>query len=195
MTASRTPDADVHPMFLDRWSPRAFASTPLTEAQIASLFEAARWAPSCLNEQPWTFVYATDPGSPDHDRLLGLLVEANRVWSRHAPLLIIAFARRTFARNGKPNRHHGFDAGAAWMSLALQARALGLYSHAMAGFDHERAGAELGLPTDEFEAMAAIAVGAPGDPAALPEPLRAREAPSPRNPASSFVFRGRRPLP
>lgn len=191
----RTPDADVQPIFLERWSPRAFSSAPLTDAQLASLFEALRWAPSSSNEQPWTLVYATDPGSPDHERLLGLLVESNRVWARRAPLLIILFARRTFTRNGKPNRHHGFDAGAAWMSLALQARALGLFAHAMGGFDHERACPELGLPIDEFEAMAAIAVGPPGDPDDLPEPLRARETPSPRKPAATFTHRGRRAAP
>ena len=127
-TSSRTPDADVHPMFLDRWSPRAIGPGPLTDAQLATLFEAMRWAPSCFNEQPWLVVYATDPGSPDHQRLTGVLVEANQIWAGRAALLMILFARRRFSHNANPNRHAGFDCGAAWMSLALEARALGLYA-------------------------------------------------------------------
>lgn len=192
MTAtSRTPDADILPMFLDRWSPRAFRPEPLTEAQRASLFEAMRWAPSCYNEQPWLVVYGERPGSDDHNRVLACLVEFNQSWARAAPLLMILFARRRFARNDKPNRHAGFDCGSAWMSLALQARALGLYAHAMAGFDEARCYTDLGVPEPDYEAMAAIAVGVHGDPADLPEPLRAREHPSGRVPAASFVHRGR----
>lgn len=192
MTASpRKPDADVHPMFLDRWSPRAMRPDPLTDAQIASLFEAMRWAPSCFNEQPWMVVYATGPGTEEHDRVLGLLADANKSWAQRAPLLMITFARRFFAHNGKPNRHAGHDCGAAWMSLALQARALGLYAHAMAGFDSARAYVELGVPEAEFEAMAAITVGLHGDPALLNEKQRAQEAPNSRKPAASFTHRGR----
>lgn len=192
MTATaRTADADLLPLLLDRWSPRAFRPEPLTDAQLASLFEAMRWAPSCFNDQPWLVVYGTRPGSDEHTRVLGCLVEANRIWARSADLLLVLFARRHFAHNGKPNRHAGFDCGAAWMSLALEARALGLHAHAMAGFDPARAHADLGVPESNFEAMAAVAVGVHGDPADLPEPLRAREAPSGRVPAASFVHRGR----
>ena len=110
MTTPRTPDAPIHPLLLDRWSPRAFSGAPLSEAQLASLFEAIRWAPSCLNEQPWLVVYGTG-GDADHAKILDLLVDANRVWAQRAPLLLILFARRVFARNDRPNRHHGFDAG------------------------------------------------------------------------------------
>jgi nitroreductase len=192
MTAnSRKPDADVHPMFLDRWSPRALRSDPLTDEQIASLFEAMRWAPSCFNEQPWVVVHATGPGGEDHDRLVGLLADANKSWAGRAPLLMITFARRHFAHNGKPNRHAGHDVGAAWMALALQARALGLYAHAMAGFDQARAYTELGVPEAEYEAMAAIAVGHLGDPATLNDKQRAMEAPNTRKPAAGFTHRGR----
>jgi nitroreductase len=188
---ARTPDAEILPALLDRWSPRAFRHEPLTAAQIASLFEAMRWAPSCFNEQPWLVVHGTRPGSDDHNRVLGCLVEYNQGWAKHADLVMILFARRRFARNGKPNRHAGFDCGSAWMSLALQARALGLYAHAMAGFDPARAHADLGVPESDFEAMAAIAVGVHGDPADLPEAMRAGENPSGRVPAASFVHHGR----
>lgn len=192
MTApARTPDADVHPKFLDRWSPRAFRPEPLSDEQLASLFEAMRWAPSSYNEQPWLVVYGHGPGSEDHKRVLGCLVEFNRSWAHNAPLLLILCARRRFAHSGKANRHAGFDCGSAWMSLALQARVLGLYAHAMAGFDEARCYTELGVPEPDYEAMAAIAVGAMGDPADLPESLRAREAPSSRVPAASFLHRGR----
>lgn len=188
-TSPRTPDADVHPMFLDRWSPRALGPGPLTDAQLAALFEAMRWAPSCFNEQPWLVVHATDPGSPGHARILGLLAESNQVWAGRAALLMILFARRRFTQNDRPNRFAGLDCGAAWMSLALEARALGLHAHAMGGFDAARAYTELDVPEADFEALAAIAVGPPGDPALLPEKVRAREAPSGRKPAAEFLRR------
>ncbi|MCY1010568.1 nitroreductase family protein [Nannocystis pusilla] len=192
MTATpRTPDADVHPMFLDRWSPRAFRPEPLTDAQLASLFEAMRWAPSSYNEQPWMVVYGHGPGTEDHKRVLGCLVSFNQSWAHNAPLVMILFGRRRFAASGKANRHAGFDCGSAWMSLALQARVLGLYAHAMAGFDEAKTYTDLGVPEPDFEAMAAIAVGAPGDPESLPDSLRAREGASARVPAASFLHRGR----
>lgn len=183
------PTADVDAIFTDRWSPRAFRSEPLSAHEVASLFEAARWAPSCFNEQPWLFVYATE--GADLDRIRGLLVEKNRMWADKAPLLAILFAKKTFTRNGSPNRHGPFDAGAAWMSLALQARRLGLFSHAMAGFDAQRAPEALGVPGDDWEAMAAIAVGRRDDPATLPEGFAAVEGPSPRRPQSAIAMPGR----
>lgn len=191
MSNSRQPDAAVDPMFLDRWSPRAFRSDPLTDDQIAALFEAMRWSPSCFNEQPWLVVYGHGVGDDDHARVLSTLVPANQAWAGLAPLLLIAFARRRFSHNDKPNRHGAFDTGAAWMSLALQARELGLHSHAMAGFDAARAHEELGVPEADYEAMAAIAVGYIGDPAALPDTLRAREAPSDRRKVAAFAHAGR----
>lgn len=194
MTQPRKPEAEVDPQFPDRWSPRAFRPDPLTPAQIASLFEAVRWAPSCFNEQPWRIVYAT-PDDADHARLLGLLVPANQSWAGRAPLLMIFFASRNFAHNGKPNRTAAFDAGSGWMSLALEARHLGLYAHGMAGFDVQRSYAELGVDPEQFEAIAAVAVGYLGDPADLPENYRAREVPSDRRPQASFAFRGRFPTP
>lgn len=189
-TASRIPDAAVDPQFLDRWSPRALRPDPLTPAQISSLLEAVRWSPSCFNEQPWRIVYGAR-GEPGHDTIAGLLVDANRVWAGAAPLLLVFFARRNFKKTGKPNRTAAFDTGSAWMALALEARHLGLYAHGMAGYDVARSYEALGVPESDYESIAAVAVGAHGDPADLPEKLREREAPSDRDPVSSFAFSGR----
>ena len=176
----RVPASDVDAMFLDRWSPRALSPEPIPEHQRAALFEAARWAPSCYNEQPWLFLYATS--TEDRQRFASALLEQNRAWAGRAPLLIFLATRRHFASNGKPNRHAGFDAGATWMALALQARKLGLHAHAMAGFDQDKAHEVLGLPKNQYEIMAAIAVGRRADPAMLPEDLRQFEQPNDRKP-------------
>lgn len=186
----RTPDVEIDPMFVDRWSPRAFDPSPLSDVELRSLFEAARWAPSSSNEQPWIFLYAQS--EPDRARFASALVEANRVWAERAPLLLFIAARTHFA--AKPeviNRTALFDTGAAWMSLALQARKLGLYTHAMAGFDADRAHEVLGLDRQRYALIAAVAVGRRGDESLLPEKLAARENPSTRKGQSEFVFEGR----
>jgi len=187
----RVPDAPVDAAFLDRWSPRAFSSEPLPEMTILSLFEAARWAPSSGNEQPWTYVYASTPD--ELMRFLPILEETNQIWVRHAPMIAFAIARLNSAKSGKRNRHAQFDTGSSWISLALQARKLGLYAHAMAGFDIEKAHAVLNVPKDRYEIMAAIAVGKYGDPANLDEFNRKREIASSRKHVSEFAFHG--PLP
>lgn len=185
----RTPEAEVDSMFLDRWSPRAFLDEPIPEHQLRSLFEAARWAPSCYNEQPWLFIYAVR--REDRERFAAALAEKNRLWASRAPLLMFVLARRNFAATGKPNRHGAFDAGAAWVSLALQARKLGLYAHGMAGFDQEKAHDILGVPREEFEVMAAVAVGRRGDGSDLPEDLAVKEAPNTRRPLAEVALQGR----
>ncbi|MCA9772437.1 MAG: nitroreductase family protein [Myxococcales bacterium] len=185
--------ADVHPWFLERWSPRAFSAEPVTDAEVTAIFEAARWAPSCYGEEPWMFLYARSPAELDLFR--PLLVDANRAWADRAPVLAFAFARLQFKRNEKPNRWAQFDAGAAWMSLALQAHALGLFAHAMGGIHEEKVYDALGVPRDRYEAMCAIAIGRPGDPAALPESLRERERASGRVPLAEIVHEGRFPKP
>ena len=157
MTADRSRDPLVADVFLDRWSPRTFSTEPLSDETIDALFRAARLAPSSFNEQPWKFVWATN--GPAREDLNGLLVDANRQWATSAPLLIIVFARKNFTRNGRPNRWAPFDAGSAWMSLALQATILGLHTHAMGGFDEERSYEVTGLDPAEYTAMAAIAAG------------------------------------
>jgi len=184
----RSPDVDIDSMFIDRWSPRAFDPTPLSENQIASLFEAARWSPSCYNEQPWLFLYAAS--DEDRQRFLPALVAGNQSWARNAPLLIYLLCKKHFAATGKENRHAPFDAGAAWMSLALQARKLGLHAHAMAGFSREKAYEILEVPAEEYDIMAAIVVGRRASPDILPEPVAAKEAPNGRKPGADVAREG-----
>lgn len=185
---SRNPAAEIDSMFIDRWSPRAFDATPLSRQQLDSLFEAARWSPSCYNEQPWLFLFATS--DEDRKRFLPVLMEANRVWANRAPLLMFLLCRKNFTFNGKANRHASFDAGAAWMALALQARKLGLHAHAMAGFSREKAYVVLGVPVEEYDIMAAIAVGRRAEPGVLPKEVAEKEVQSLRHPRGDMVREG-----
>jgi nitroreductase len=187
----RVPEVEVDAMFLDRWSPRAFSPEPVGEQELAALFEAARWAPSCFNEQPWLFLFGSE--HDDLERFRSLLVEGNRAWADSAPVLGVVFAKRHFDRNGKANRHYAFDTGAAWMSLALQARKLGLYTHAMGGFDEDRSYQVLGVPKEKYEAMAAIAIRRRADAARLPDNLAQKEGPSDRRPRNDIAIEGRFP--
>ena len=184
----RSPEVEIDSMFIDRWSPRAFEPTPLTDDQVESLFEAARWTPSCYNAQPWMFVYAVT--AEDRSRFLSALVEGNQAWCRRVPLLMFLLCRRNFTHSGKENRHAPFDAGAAWMALALQARRLGLHAHAMAGFSREAAYEILDVPDDQFDIMAAIAVGRRAEPGVLPEAVAAKEQPNSRKPRQDMVREG-----
>jgi len=184
----RTPEVDIDSMFTDRWSPRALLPDPLAEEQVAALFEAARWTPSCYNEQPWLFLYATD--AADRKRFASALVERNRLWASNAPLLIFVLTRLNFSGTGQPNRHAAFDAGAAWMALALQARRLGLYAHAMAGFSRKKAFEVLDVSADEFDIMAAVAVGRRDGAEQLPEELAAIEKPNERKPRVEMARKG-----
>ncbi len=188
----READAQVDSQFLDRWSPRAFSPEPLEAAEINSLFEAARWAPSSANEQPWVYLYAT--GAGERAKFLSILDESNRVWAQHAPMIAFVLARLALS-NGKPNRTAQFDTGASWISLALEARRLDLYAHAMAGFDADKAYNVLWVPRADYEIMAAIAVGRYGDPSELDEKNRKREKPSTRKHSTEFVFQGSLPEP
>lgn len=188
---TRRTEAEVDPIFTERWSPRAFAERTVSDDDLASVFEAARWAPSCFNAQPWLFVHGRSP--EDHGRFLATLVEGNRTWAERAPVLGFVFARRTFERNGKPNRWGGFDSGAASMSLALQANRLGLATHFMGGFDVDAAHAATGVSADDYEAMAAFALGYPDAPSILPPELQEREVPSGRKPLAEVAHEGRVP--
>jgi nitroreductase len=180
----------LHDLLARRWSPRAFAQRPVEPAKLTALFEAARWAPSCYNNQPWRFILATRDHPGEFERMLSCLVQANQVWAQHAPVLILAVAQRHFVHDGKPNAHAWHDIGLATENLIIQAMALNLHVHVMAGFDAERARELYEIPGD-FDAVTAMAVGYLGNLAALPDDLRAREeAPRERRPLGELIFAG-----
>ncbi len=188
----RVPEHPIHAFFHERWSPRAFADEEIPVAELMRLFEAARWAPSAMNAQPWRFVYARR-GTPHFARMLSVLAPANQAWAAKAAALVALVSEERMALPGKeekvPSASHSFDAGAAWAHLALQAHLSGWAAHAMGGFDRERAQAALEVPPDHrIEAF--IAIGRRGDPATLPEWARAREKPSDRKPVSELVREG-----
>ena len=175
-------------LLAQRWSPRAFLSHPVEPEKLRSLLEAARWAPSSYNEQPWVFLVATQQEPEDFARMLSVLVEGNRAWAQRAPVLMLSVARLNFERTGKPNRHAFHDVGLATANLMTQATALGLAVHAMAGFDVEKAREAFGIPPG-WEPVAAIALGYLGEPELLPEKLRERErALRTRKPLGEMVF-------
>jgi nitroreductase len=189
----RQPQYNVDPMFLGRWSPRAFSDEAIPDGVLMSVFEAAHWAPSAFNLQPWRFVYAHRDG-PGWEDLLGLLIPYNRAWAHRAAALIFAISHRLRRRStGEVEAiySHSFDAGAAWGYLALQAHRLGWAAHGMTGFDHQGCYAALGVPEDEYRVEAAIAIGRQSDKSVLPESYQARETPSDREPVSRLVFEGR----
>ena len=181
----------VHDLVRRRWSPRAFAPTPVEREKLRSVLEAARWAPSSFNAQPWSFLVATKDDPAEFDRMLGCLVEKNQSWAKAAPVLMIGVAEPHFAHNGKPNRHALYDVGQAVAYLTLQATALDLYVHQMAGFSADKAREVYGIP-ESAEPVVAVALGYIGDPNALPPDLRDREAaPGKRKPLAEFVFERR----
>jgi nitroreductase len=180
----------IHALLRERWSPRAFADRPVPVEALASLFEAARWAPSSFNEQPWAYLVAPRQDGADFQRLLACLVPGNQAWASAAPVLALSVAKLAFDRNGRPNRHAFHDVGLASAQLTLQAAALGLAVHQMAGFDVGQARRAYGIP-EGWEPAAAIALGYPADPVTLPEDLRQREVqPRRRKGLEEFVFSG-----
>ncbi len=180
----------IHDLLRRRWSPRAFADRAVEPEKLRILLEAARWAPSSFNEQPWSFIVATHENRVEYERLLSCLVEGNQRWAKTAPVLMLSVAKLAFERTGKPNRHAFHDVGLAVENLVIQATALGLIVHQMAGFDVEKAREQFQIP-EGVEPVAAIALGYPGDLENLPEPLRERErAPRTRKPLEEFVFSG-----
>jgi len=178
----------IHDLLRKRWSPRAFSDRAVESDVMRSLLEAARWAPSSSNEQPWSFIVATRDNEAEHGRLVSCLVDGNVPWAQRAPVLMVSVARMSFEDEGKPNRHAFHDVGQAVADLSVQATALGLVVHQMAGFYPDKARELYGIPK-EFEPVAALALGYPGDPESLPERLRKRElAPRERKPLTEFVF-------
>jgi nitroreductase len=180
----------IHDIVSHRWSPRAFDNRPVEPEKLRSLFEAARWSASSYNAQPWFYIVATKDDPATYDKILQSFVEFNQSWAKGAPVLAISVARLKFEHNGEINRHAFHDIGQASATLALQATALGLQVHQMAGILPDKARELFNIP-EGYEAVAGIALGYAGDPQSLPDHLQKPEqAPRERKPVSSFVFGG-----
>ena len=192
---SRRTQYAVHPLILNRWSPRAFDGRPICESELCTLLDAARWAPSAFNIQPWRFIYALRDGAC-WSKLLELLIPFNQSWAANASALVFIASQRnapgSAADAPELNYSHSFDAGAAWALLAIQAESMGLHAHAMTGFDVERAHSTLNV-TQEFKMEAAVAIGRRGPITALPESLRNNESPTDRKQLSEVAFEGALP--
>lgn len=183
-------DHAISEVLAKRWSPRAFADKPVDNETISELFEAARWAPSAFNAQPWRFIVATKENPTEYQKVLSCLVEFNQMWAQSAPVLLIAVGAENFEHNGKPNRHAWYDTGQAMATLTVQATVLELYVHQMAGFSPEKARETFNIP-DGYEPIAAAAIGYMGDADQLPEQMREREVEArTRKPLSEVVFTG-----
>ena len=181
---------EIHPLIAKRWSPRAFDSKLVETEKLAQLFEAARWASSCSNDQPWIFIVATKDDTVNYQKMLDCLVPANVLWAQLAPVLGLVVAQNNFKRNGNPNAWCEFDSGQAAATLVLQATALNLVAHQMGGFDAAKAIATFNIP-ETAHPIAAIAIGYEGQASNLPPDLQEREtAPRDRYPLTSFVFTG-----
>lgn len=188
----RIAEHPVDKVFIERWSPRAFTGEAMPQSVLFSLFEAARWAPSSYNSQPWRFLYATRD-SAHWDKFLDLLIPFNQSWAKTGSAIVFVLSETTMVVQGKdarvPSYNHSFDAGAAWGSLALQAQLLGWHTHGMAGIELERIKTELKVP-DGLRIEAGIVIGKLGPKTLLPEMLQAREFPSPRKPVAEIAFEG-----
>ncbi|HEU4467700.1 MAG: nitroreductase family protein [Nitrososphaerota archaeon] len=185
---SRKSTYQINPLILNRWSPRSMTGEELDNEEIMSLFEAARWAPSSYNNQPWRFIYAKR--NTEHwDRLFNLLAEGNRAWAKNSALLVVVISRKNFEYNEKPAITHQFDTGSAWENLALEAFSRGIVAHGMQGFDYDKARIDLEIPID-FEVMAMIAIGKKGSRDNLSPELQEKEKLSDRKPLKDIVMEG-----
>jgi nitroreductase len=180
-------EAGVEDLIRRRWSPRAFSAKEVSAADLKAIFEAARWAASSYNEQPWRFLVGRR-GDETYKKIFNTLVEFNQSWAKSAPVLVLSVAKKTFTEKGTHNHHALHDTGAATAYLGLQATARGLHTHSMAGFDAEQARASFGIPAD-YEIGAVTALGYFGDPSSLPEHMKKIEvSPRQRKPLEKFVF-------
>ncbi len=182
----------IQPFFMSRVSSRAFSEERLTEEELSSLFEAARWAPSSYNNQPWRFVYARR-SDKEWETLFNVLVDFNKSWCKNADTLVVVISRQNFEHNNKPAGTASFDTGAAWMSLAIEAHARGIVAHGMQGFDYNAIKAALKIP-DNFKVEAMVAIGKAGDKESLSPELQAKEEPSQRKPLQEIVAKGHFPF-
>jgi len=186
---SRRADHPIAPEFLDRWSPRAMSGEDIPREALLTMFEAARWAPSSSNLQPWRMLYALR-STPEWPTFFGLLTEGNKVWAHKAAALVLFVSRKINERTGKPSVTHSFDTGAAWAYFSLQGSMLGYAVHGMQGFDYAGAQTQLGIP-EEFRVEAMIAVGRHAPPESLPPALREREQPNDRRKLSETICEGK----
>jgi len=184
----RSAEHPIQPLLLDRWSPRAMTGESISPDELMRLFEAARWAPSSFNSQPWRALYARR--DTEHwPVFLGLFVDGNKAWAQNAAALVVFISRRTFEYNDEPSVSHSYDCGAAWENFALQGFSQGFVVHGMEGFDYDRARIELKIP-DQFQVEAMAAVGKPGAKETLPEMLRKAEGPNERRKISASICEG-----
>jgi nitroreductase len=189
MNEPRRTEFPIEPFFIERWSPRSFVPADMPDADLMSLFEAAKWAPSSFNNQPWRFLYAKR-GSSFWKLFLDLLVPVNQAWAGDASVLVVILANKNFDHNGKPSPTHSFDAGAAFENLALQACCKGYAAHGMQGFDYDKARTVLEVPP-EFAVEAMIAIGKPDPKEKLPAELQQREFPNSRRPLRESIAEGK----
>ncbi len=183
----RDPNADVIDLIFKRWSPRAFKKTQINTATLESIFDAARWAPSCFNEQPWLFLTSTEQ---TFEKFLNLLVEGNQSWAKNAAVIGFVLTHKQFNRNGNVNNWAAFDSGSAWMAMSLQASALGLYTHGMGGIKKDEIYRAFDINKDELDVICGFALGQLDTPESLPEDFREREQPSARKPLADIWKQG-----
>ena len=184
-------DYPVHELIAERWSPYGFAEREVSPQDLCSLFEAARWAASSYNEQPWSFIVATKADAREYERVLSCLVEANQVWAKAAPALALGVISKKFKRNNKDNTKAAHDLGLAVGNLVLEATSRGIYAHQMGGILPEKAHEIYQLPGD-VEVHTGIAIGYKADPATLPDQIKSMDtAPRQRKPVTEFVFTGK----
>ena len=186
----RTTKYEIDDQFLNRHSPRALSGEKLSEEELMTLFDAARWAPSSYNIQPWRFIYAMRE-TPEFETMFSLLVDFNKNWCVNASALVVAISQKTDDKN-RPNPTHSFDTGSAWENLALQANKMNLVAHGMSGFDFKIAAEKLGVP-DDYNVEMMFAVGRHGKIENLPEAMRGGETPNDRRPLDQTIFPGKFP--
>lgn len=184
----RRPDHGIEGIILHRFSPRSMSGEGIYESELFRIFEAARWAPSAYNNQPWRLIYARRE-TPGWERLFDLLIDFNKQWAKNASCLVLIYSVKKIVRDGKELDvlTHSFDTGAAWQNMALQGSHMGYVVHGMQGFDYEKAATEFNLSKEEFKVEAMCAIGHPDLPEKLPESMRKMEVASGRNPQESFV--------
>jgi nitroreductase len=185
----RKPDHPIHPLILNRWSPRAMSGEAISEDELNALLEAARWAPSSYNAQPWRYIYAKT-GTPVFEHFIELLVDSNKQWASKAAILGVSISKKTFEHNGKPSVTHAYDTGAAWENMCLEGTSRDLDVHGMEGFDYEKARSTLEIP-DDYEILAMFAIGKHAPKESLPPSLQQREAPGVRKKIEEFAMEGK----